>query len=511
MATVTVSHAGRQSILEVRPGANLLTVLQNAGVSVSFPCNGNHTCGKCRVIVSGDVSPMNDQERQLLGAAADKIRLACFISVQGNCSVTVPQSGGNEQISVDYTADKAPLDPIYSSGYGVAIDIGTTTVAGYLFRHDSKDPIAVVGEMNRQKSYGADVLSRIVYCNEHTVMPLRKIIRNQIANICRQLCEKVGIDRSKIQAVCVTGNTTMLHIFADLEPKSLAYAPFTPLSRFGGWQDYVFWTMPQAGIYLPKCISAYVGADITCSILSSGICRQTDNILLVDIGTNGEMALRTKDNLMCCSTAAGPAFEGAGISCGSSACTGAISTVALKDGRITYTTVGNVKPKTICGSGLIDAVACLLQQGEILPKGQFKDKQSQTVAIGDSGLTLTRSDISQLLLAKGAIRAGMDTLLQSCGVSYEELDQIIFCGGFGSYLNPRSAELIGLIPPGTACKTKAIGNAAGTGASRILQSKQLQQEAMRIADMAHAVELSTDPLFKPNYVKAMRFPDVSTL
>ena len=501
MATVTISHAGRQSVAEVAAGANLLKVLQDADVSTSFPCNGNHTCGKCRVIVSGAVSPMDEQERLLLGAAADSMRLACFTTVLGDCSVTMPRSGGNEQIAVDYSADDAALEPLYSSGYGVAVDIGTTTVVGYLFRHDSKEPLGVVGEMNKQKMFGADVLSRIVYCNEHTVRPLCQIIRRQIAGICGQLCEKVGIALAEIRALCVTGNTTMLHIFAGLEPRSLAYAPFTPLSLFGDWQEFHLDGMPKAEIYLPRSISAYVGADITCSLLASGICRKTDNVLLVDIGTNGEMGLRTADGLECCSTAAGPAFEGAGISCGSSACEGAINTVAVADGHVVYT--------TICGSGLIDAVAALLQVGQILPKGRFRERGAASVPIGDSGLTLTRNDIAQLLLAKGAIRAGMDTLLQHCKVEYQDLDHIVFCGGFGSYIDPHSAELIGLIPPGFAGKTIAIGNAAGTGASRILQSKQLEREAMGIATKAHAVELSTDPLFKPNYVKAMRFPEPS--
>ena len=150
MATVKISHAGRQSVAEVAAGANLLKVLQDADVSASFPCNGNHTCGKCRVIVSGAVSPMDEQERLLLGAAADSMRLACFTTVLGDCSVTMPRSGGNEQIAVDYSADDAVLEPLYSSGYGVAVDIGTTTVVGYLFRHDSKEPLGVVGEMNKQ-------------------------------------------------------------------------------------------------------------------------------------------------------------------------------------------------------------------------------------------------------------------------------------------------------------------------------------------------------------------------
>ena len=471
MATVTISHAGRQSVAEVAAGANLLKVLQDADVSTSFPCNGNHTCGKCRVIVSGAVSPMDEQERLLLGAAADSMRLACFTTVLGDCSVTMPRSGGNEQIAVDY--------------------------------------LGVGGEMNKQKMFGADVLSRIVYCNEHTVRPLCQIIRRQIAAICGQLCEKVGIAIDEIRALCVTGNTTMLHIFAGLEPRSLAYAPFTPLSLFGDWQEFHLDGMPKTEIYLPRSISAYVGADITCSLLASGICRKTDNVLLVDIGTNGEMGLRTADGLECCSTAAGPAFEGAGISCGSSACEGAINTVAVADGHVVYTTIGDGPAQSICGSGLIDAVAALLQVGEILPKGRFRERGAASVPIGDSGLTLTRNDIAQLLLAKGAIRAGMDTLLQHCKVEYQDLDHIVFCGGFGSYIDPHSAELIGLIPPGFAGKTIAIGNAAGTGASRILQSKQLEREAMGIATKAHAVELSTDPLFKPNYVKAMRFPEPS--
>ena len=295
MATVTISHAGRQSVAEVAAGANLLKVLQDADVSTSFPCNGNHTCGKCRVIVSGAVSPMDEQERLLLGAAADSMRLACFTTVLGDCSVTMPRSGGNEQIAVDYSADDAALEPLYSSGYGVAVDIGTTTVVGYLFRHDSKEPLGVVGEMNKQKMFGADVLSRIVYCNEHTVRPLCQIIRRQIAAICGQLCEKVGIALDEIRALCVTGNTTMLHIFAGLEPRSLAYAPFTPLSLFGDWQEFHLDGMPKAEIYLPRSISAYVGADITCSLLASGICRKTDNVLLVDIGTNGEVVTAEQD------------------------------------------------------------------------------------------------------------------------------------------------------------------------------------------------------------------------
>ena len=369
MATVTISHAGRQSVAEVAAGANLLKVLQDADVSASFPCNGNHTCGKCRVIVSGAVSPMDEQERLLLGAAADSMRLACFTTVLGDCSVTMPRSG-----AVDYSADDAALEPLYSSGYGVAVDIGTTTVVGYLFRHDSKEPLGVVGEMNKQKMFGADVLSRIVYCNEHTVRPLCQIIRRQIAAICGQLCEKVGIALDEIRALCVTGNTTMLHIFAGLEPRSLAYAPFTPLSLFGDWQEFHLDGMPKAEIYLPRSISAYVGADITCSLLASGICRKTDNVLLVDIGTNGEMGLRTADGLECCSTAAGPAFEGAGISCGSSACEGAINTVAVADGHVVYTTIGDGPAQSICGSGLIDAVAALLQVGEILPKGRFRER-----------------------------------------------------------------------------------------------------------------------------------------
>lgn len=503
MPTVLIDRTEGALQVEVPQGATLLDALRAAGVVVPSPCGGNHSCGKCRVEAEGALAPVSKGEQDLLGG--EGLRLACFAQVMGDCRVRLPEQNHTDQIATDYRADSARPDPIYPSGWGVAIDIGTTTVVGYLFSHSGGQPLAIQGEMNRQQAYGADVLTRILYCNEHTVTPLRDLIREQIAGLLSGLCQTAGIKPGDLSGLCITGNTTMLHILDGLAPGSLAMAPFTPQSLFGGYYNLDLPGFPGLSAYLPPCISAYVGADITCSILTSGIAEQEGTVLLVDIGTNGEMALRTAGRLVCCSTAAGPAFEGAGISAGVSAHSGAINSVHAQDGALAYSTIDNTPPVGICGSGLIEAAAAMLELGFINRKGRMDSGFHGAVPIGDSTVSITQSDIRQLQLAKGAIRGGMDTLLSECGVPYSGLERIILCGGFGSYLNPIAAEKIGLIPPGTAVKTTAIGNAAGAGAGRILQHAGRRLEAVRIAEAAQTIDLTCSVHFRNRYIEAMGF------
>lgn len=504
MATVTIDHNGRLSQVPVSPGMTLAEALHAAGVELSLPCGGQHSCGKCRVWAQGQLSAMSERERQMLDGAPQGQRLACFTVVEGDCSLRT-LSGGTDRILADYRADPLPPAPIYDGGYGVAVDIGTTTVVGYLFSRTGNTPIAVQGSLNSQRSYGADVLSRIAYCNEHTVTPLQDAIRGQLDALLYALCEKAGIGTEALSGLCVTGNTTMLHLLAGLEPRSLAMAPFTPQSVFGDWHSLDLPRFPGLRAYLPRCISAYVGADITCSVLSSGIASSSKNLLLVDIGTNGEMVLRTPDGMIGTSTAAGPAFEGSGISAGMSAQSGAISTVWTEDGQIRYGTVDDAPAAGLCGSGLVDAVAAFLETGVLDKRGRMAASFGGKAPLGDSGVFVTQKDIRQFQLAKGAIRGGMDVLLRHCGLSYDALDQIILCGGFGSYLNVSSAQAIGLIPPDLAGRTTAIGNAAGAGAGNILQNTARLTEAQDIAQAVRAIDLSTDAYFKKRYVEAMLF------
>ncbi|MDE7220590.1 MAG: ASKHA domain-containing protein [Oscillospiraceae bacterium] len=498
-------HSGEKTgTIPVRVNTELMEAMRSAGLPLDFLCGGNHACGKCRVAVSGALSAPSDEEKALLEGAPAGVRLACFAKILGDCTLTLP-SQGSDRIETGYSADTAPLDPIYNGALGAAFDIGTTTVVGYLFSREEKGALAVVGEMNRQSRYGADVLSRIDYANRNTVEPLRTLICGQLGDMLHQLCRDAKVEESQISGLCVTGNTTMLHLASGLDPRSLSLAPFRPQSLFGTTLALGLPGFPGLPAYLPYCISAYVGADITCSILASGILKQPGCLLLVDAGTNGEMALKTEQGLYCCATAAGPAFEGAGISCGSSARTGAISRVALDQGKLRCTVIGGGEAESLCGSGLIDAVACLLETGDISPRGRIRPELGGELTLSVN-VRITQKDVRQLQLAKGAIRGGIDALLDAAGIEYGQLDGVILCGGFGSWMDPVSAERIGLLPDGLAGRTTAIGNAAGAGACRILQSASLSEETRQIAAAAEVVELSVSSFFRKRYIESMNFP-----
>ncbi len=504
MARITWHAQGKSGVCEVDTGTDLMEVLRRENVPLDFPCGGNHSCGKCKVMVDGEVSAMTDKERQLLGDVPAGTRLACFTQTVGDCTVWVDAVKGSA-IATDHFEGDGDLAPLYEGAYGAAVDIGTTTIAAYLFSRESKKPIAVCGEMNEQGRYGADVLTRIDYAAQNGVRVLQQCICGQLSRMMRQLCDEAGIHPAQLSGACITGNTTMLHLLAGLDPYSLSQAPFTAASLFGENAALPIPDFTHVKYYLPRCISAYVGADITCSILASELMDKAGNVLMVDIGTNGEMALRSGERLLCCATAAGPAFEGAGISCGSAACAGAVSKVTLQEGAFVCQVIGGGEGKSICGSGLIDAIACMLDNRTIEYRGRFPKGADPFATLTDE-VRITLADVRQVQLAKGAIRGGIDTLLDAAGLTPEQLDGIILCGGFGSFMDPVSAETIGLIPAGTAKKTTAIGNAAGAGAGWMLQSAAQVAESMRFVEKAELIELSTSEVFKTRYIQAMNFP-----
>lgn len=505
MASVQVTKGQQRAAVEAPEGQTLLQAIQSAGISTSFPCGGNGRCGKCKVYAQGALSPVEEQERTRLSAEEleSGVRLACYARVQGDCAVQLIERAADAVIENAYFGWEGALEPTYEEGYGAAVDIGTTTVAAQLFRSAEKRPVAVLGELNRQQTYGGDVISRIVYCNEQTVRPLSGLIRTQLGDMLLDLCRQAAVAPRDVRRIVVTGNTTMLYILCGIEPAPLAVAPFTMEHGFGGVFDLGLPGFSGVPCYLPGCASAYIGADITCSVLASGMAGQSGNILLVDAGTNGEMVLSSGGVLRCCSTAAGPAFEGAGISCGGNASLGAVDSVRYRDGAFTYTTIGGAPANKLCGSGLIDAVAAMLEAGLINRKGKLKT--AGDFFLGESEVFVSQKDIRQLQLAKAAIRAGMDTLIHESSLGYDDMDQIILCGGFGSYLRPVSAERIGLIPPGFAGKASAIGNAAGNGAGQILQSEQKLASAAAIVQRMETIELATNPYFHDRYIEAMLF------
>ena len=271
--------------------------------------------------------------------------------------------------------------------------------------------MAVLGELNRQQLYGGDVISRIVYCNEQSVAPLSELIRAQLGDMLRALCAQAGADERALRQLVITGNTTMLYILFAIEPGPLAVAPFYMEQGFGGAFDARIPGFAGVPCFVPGCASAYIGADITCSVLASGIANREGNFLLVDAGTNGEMVLSAGGRLRCCSTAAGPAFEGAGISCGGNASLGAVDSVRFENGAFSYTTIGGAPADKLCGSGLIDAVAALLDAGFVNGAGKLKTPGGGDFYLDGSEVYVSQKDVRQLQLAKAAIRGGMDTLI----------------------------------------------------------------------------------------------------
>ena len=521
--TIILHGCGRRTIQEYPQPVSLSTVLQESGVSLDFPCGGKGRCGKCRVLVRGEASPPTPQELALLTPAQREagIRLACMTTILGDAEVVLPSQEEQQILTEGQAAAFQPDSG--EAGYGIAVDIGTTTVAAYLYRLGEKEAVAVASQKNPQSLYGADVISRLSQSLAGKKDALAAVIRQCLGELIHSLCRQAGIQPEEVVRAVLTGNTAMLYFLCGEEVSSIAAAPFASRLLWGDWREAVSLELPLAPstpCYLPRCISAYVGADITTAILAAGYPRQGIS-LLVDIGTNGEMALLRGEEILCCSTAAGPAFEGAGISQGMNAAPGAIDRVWVTDGSLRCRTIGQKPAVGICGSGLIGAIAALLDCGAIDDTGLLQEEGHPLLgamaerdgqpAIRLAGeVFLSQKDIRAVQLAKSAICAGMLALLHHAGLRMEDLDDLVIAGGFGQAIPLQSAQRIGLIPPFPVEKIRLIGNGAGMGAGMVLLSGEERQRSLRLAEQAHTLELSSDPFFRDCYIDQILFPE-STL
>ncbi len=431
-------------------------------------------------------------------------------------------------------ATEPELDP---PCLGVAFDIGTTTVVGYLLNLQTGEEVAAASALNTQQQYGDDVISRLtaIRGDPAHLERLRGLIVDVVNDLTAQLCAGAAVPPERIYEAVFVGNTTMLHLLLGLDPSAIAVTPFTPVVTRAltvAPEEVGLRISPRGSVYCLPHVAGYVGADIVGAMTATALDRRPCPTMLVDIGTNGEVALWTGKRLLCCSCAAGPAFEGAQIGRGTRAVLGAVERVALENDDLRLSTIGGGPAVGVCGSGLVDAVAVMLDAGVLESTGRLRapghaDGLPSAMAARLAGagresrfllacedetgdhqpIWLTQRDLRQLQLAKAAVRAGIDVLLARAGMRHDDLGELLLAGAFGSYIRRNSAARLGLLPALPLSRIRAVGNAAGVGAELALISTDVRAYAECLADRAEYVELSAVPDFQAAYTEAMLFPE----
>lgn len=406
---------------------------------------------------------------------------------------------------------------------GLAVDIGTTKVAAYLIDLASGKALAARGAMNPQIAYGEDVIARLVYAGQgpDEAGRMQSLLVDGLGRLAAEACQEIGARPVDIVDAVVVGNTAIHHLFLRLPVGQLMAAPYVPAVRAAvnvKARDIGLPLAPGAYVYLPPNIAGYVGADHVAMLLATGMADRSDTTLAIDIGTNTEMCLTHGGRMTSLSCASGPAFEGAHIKFGMRAAPGAIERVRIVDGRAEYKTIGDEPPVGMCGSGLLDVVAHLKLAGLLDRKGRLAGPQIRGGQDGDDvefviaeesasgngrAIAVTQHDIRELQLAKGAIRCGIDTLLQDAGITAGDVSQVIIAGAFGTYIDVESAMTIGLLPEMPLDRVSQVGNAAGTGARLALISRDQRQRAQDLAQRVRYLELARSPRFMRNFAEAM--------
>lgn len=498
MSKADVNVNGKTYSVEI--GTKLKDILH-----ISIPCGGHGRCGKCKVYAEGKISqPSIAEKSNLTPEEIQKgIRLACMAYIEGNCTVKTLTKASENKILTKVNIRTDVKTPLFSK-YGLAVDIGTTTIAANLF--DIKGNI-VCGDskMNPQSHWGADVISRIEASVKGKKSELAEAVCNTLNEMISDIAKKADINTADIDGLVITGNTAMLHLLTKTDVEPLSKAPFKAKRLFNEYikaeELNLKNLLPQTQIYLPPCISAFIGADTVCAMVASDIGKGNKTEILADIGTNGEMVLSHSGKLYACSTAAGPAFEGAGISMGMNGKTGAIDKVKTHGNQLFAHVIGEGTPLGICGSGLVDAIACLLELEILDETGYLEDDEIEI----SSPVKITRDDVRKVQTAKSAIISGIKTMMKVMNIENDDIEKLVIAGGFGNYLNRENAGKIGLLPKELLSRTEVAGNAALSGASMILLNSEYKEKAEILANTTEVLSLDSNPIFTEEYIENMFF------
>ena len=514
MPKVNIKNKGL--CINVEKGTTLVNAIRSV-MSFETPCSEKGLCGKCKVKAKGELSKVSNEELDFI---EDGERLSCIAKVLGDVEVEIIESSSNMKRKTSGITREVDINNKYKGigKYGVSIDIGTTGLSAYLISLDTGEVLSKESSINPQVEYGGDVLSRISYSTscENGIENLKNSIVGGINSLIEKMAESIKTDLSNILKVTVSANNVMLHMLLGLDATPLSQSPYKPLFtniKVLTLNDIALNINENAEVILLPSVSAYVGADIVSGVVNCNLKKKKGKIVFIDIGTDGEIVISLNGKLYATATAAGPAFEGMNISCGSRAIKGAIDSFYIKDNKVTFTTIENSEAKSICGSGIMDIIGEFVKSNIIQKSGRINKKIEnldilkiidKKVEIANN-IYITQEDIRNIQLAKGAIYTGFKMLLNKSGEKIENIDEFIIAGSFGYHLREDTLKTIGIIPNEFNGKVSFVGNVSLEGARLALINDNILDEMKSIKSEIVSIELSMEKEFEKEFVNNLRF------
>lgn len=503
--SITVKMDGKETEICGKKSQTLLETLREENIFIAAICGGRGTCGKCKIrVLDGEVHPSAADIRYFSEEELKAgYRLACKAYPESDCTIAVED---REKEAFFVLADEKEDTFIREdTDYGIAADIGTTTVAMQLVDLHTGKIADVYTTINRQRAYGADVISRIEASNVGKKEELKVCIQEVLTEGIAKLTKNGEVP---VARMVIGGNTTMIHLLMGYSCETLGVYPFTPVNIHAIHTTYeaLFERQDQSfEIVIYPGISTYVGGDITAGLYALDFQKREKISVLVDLGTNGEMAIGNKDKILVTSTAAGPAFEGGNITCGTGSIPGAICKVQMQEEAVRVETIGAAQPIGICGTGVIDTVYELMQKELVDETGLMAEEYFEDGFPLAGEIRFYQKDVREIQLAKSAVRAGLETLILRYGAGYQDIDTIYVAGGFGYKMDIHKAVGIGLFPKACEAKIEAVGNSCLKGAVKYLVEDDAKKETEELVKKAEEISLSTDKQFQQFYMDYMYF------